>query len=116
MTPKNIIERGQDYIIIQLNVMLLKEDDSFVAYCPALELSSFGDSPEDAQKAFHEALEIFIEETSNKGTFDNELLSLGWTLKKKPEPEYYPPLLIGTYKQLLSTGASSIKENVKFPV
>lgn len=116
MISKNIIERGPDYIIVQLKVMVSKEDDSFVAYCPALELSSFGDTPEDAQKAFKEALEIFIEETTDKGTFDKELLSLGWTLRKKPLPEYYPPELMSTYRRLLKTGAAPIKQQVKFPV
>ena len=65
-----------------LDVIVTKEGKYYVAFSPALQLSSYGDTPKEAQSAFDEALEIFFEETSAKGTLERELISLGWTLSK----------------------------------
>ncbi|KXK54001.1 MAG: hypothetical protein UZ07_CHB004002639 [Chlorobi bacterium OLB7] len=59
-----------------------------MAVCPALDVSSYGDTMEEAKNAFEEALEIFIEETVDRGTLEKELLRMGWTLSAK---EYRPP-------------------------
>jgi predicted RNase H-like HicB family nuclease len=80
-------------IRVKVPVMMFKEGDYFVAYCPALELSSYDKTAEEAKKAFEQALEIFIEETERRGTLERVLLSLGWTLKQKPHCRYEPPFL-----------------------
>ena len=77
---------------VNVEVALIKEGDYIVAYCPALELSSFGINEQDAQEAFEEALEIFFEETNQLGTLENILLDLGWGLRKLPKIEYQPPV------------------------
>lgn len=76
---------------VNVEVALIKEGDYIVAYCPALELSSFGINEQDAQQAFEEALEIFFEETCELGTLENILLDLGWGLRKRPKIDYQPP-------------------------
>ncbi len=60
----------------------------YVAYCNSLDLSSYGKDQEDALKAFENALDIFIEETTAKGTLEHVLVRLGWTLTRKA---YSPP-------------------------
>jgi len=80
-------------INIQLDIFYLNEDGIFTAYCPALELSSYGSSVGDAQSAFDEALEIFLEDTIQKGTLEKVLLKLGWTLKAIPKADFEPPKL-----------------------
>ena len=79
----------------QLEVVLVLDDDSgqHVAYCPALELSSYGDTEEEARAAFEDALGIFIRDTTERGTLDQLLLALGWRLLKQPAPVYEPPRL-----------------------
>ena len=74
-----------------VQVFLVSEDDVFVAYCPALELSSYGDSIEDARHAFGEAMQIFVHDTQAKGTLEKELLKLGWKLQQRPIVNYEPP-------------------------
>jgi len=49
-----------DTVEASVEVQLIKDGDYIVSYCPALELSSFGDSEEDAKKGFEEALSIFL--------------------------------------------------------
>lgn len=79
------------YVTVQVQVKILKEGDYLVAYCPMLELSSYGKTPEAAKQGFEGAMRIFIEETTKRGTLEKELLSLGWTLRQKPSCEYQPP-------------------------
>jgi len=62
-----------------------------VAYSPALDLSTCGHDLEEAKKMFSEAVEIFFEELTEKGTLDEVLLGLGWT---KKDDEIVPPMLI----------------------
>lgn len=79
----------------QIEVILVLDEDSeqYVAYCPALEVSSYGDTEDEARRAFDDALAIFINDTTERGTLDQLLLALGWRLLKQPQPVYEPPRL-----------------------
>ena len=109
-------KEGDDTIKVILQVMLYKEGDYFVAYCPALELSSYGDNDKTAKHSFEDALTIFLEETMNRGTLEKELLSLGWVLQKVPEAKYKPPSV--NIKELLAAKlhSSVINEQVLIPI
>jgi predicted RNase H-like HicB family nuclease len=61
-----------------LPIIIGREDDTYIAYCPALDLSTYADSEEEVKQAFEEVLGIFLEETERLGTFEKELLRLGW--------------------------------------
>jgi predicted RNase H-like HicB family nuclease len=76
---------------VSLDVLLIKDGDYIVSFCPALDLSSFGDTEDDAKQAFDEAVGIFFEEISKKGTLEKVLLNLGWQLRKLPSASYLPP-------------------------
>lgn len=73
-------------------VILFLESEQYVAYCPALELSSYGRTQQDAVAAFQTALEIFLEEASLSNTLHKELLQLGWTYDKSAAI-LQPPML-----------------------
>ncbi|RLD35556.1 MAG: hypothetical protein DRI73_02390 [Bacteroidetes bacterium] len=90
MARTNSIERDKNSIIVNLEIHFFKEGDYVVAYCPALELSSFGDDEEEAKEAFEEVLNIYMEETDNRRSLERNLLSLGWTLQKIPDANYIP--------------------------
>lgn len=64
--------------IIKLQVIFLKEGETAVVYSPALDLSGYGHSLEDAQKDFHNAVTIFLDECKNNGTLDDAFTALGW--------------------------------------
>ena len=44
----NSIRKNQGSIKVELEVLVSKEGDYFVAYCPALELSSYGATEKEA--------------------------------------------------------------------
>jgi hypothetical protein len=45
---------------------LIKEGDVFVTYCPAIELSAYGDTQEEAWESFNVDMKFFLDETERK--------------------------------------------------
>lgn len=76
---------------VNVPVIFVQEGEYIVAYCPALDLSSYGLSERDAKDSFDAALKIFLDETEKKGTLERILLDLGWTLRHRPSYQYRLP-------------------------
>jgi predicted RNase H-like HicB family nuclease len=64
--------------IISLEVRIFREGDVYVALCPELELSSFGDDIERAKESLKEALAGFLEECEALGTLEEVLEEAGF--------------------------------------
>ncbi len=73
---------------IQLPVSIFKEGKAFVAYSPALDISTCADTLIAARKQFNELVQIFFEELDRNNTKDEVLFSLGW---EKRGHEWLPP-------------------------
>jgi len=87
---------------IQLPVSILKEGERYIAYTPALDLSTSGRSQKEVKKRFGEAVEIFFEELVEAGTLDDALATLGW---RKVKRQWTPPKVV-----------SQRSETVRIPV
>lgn len=87
---------------IKIPVSVFKEGRYFIAYTPALDLSTSATTYEKVQKRFGEAVNIFFEEIIKKGTLDEVLTNLGW---KKVKKQWIPPVLV-----------SQKTEKIKVPV
>jgi predicted RNase H-like HicB family nuclease len=61
---------------------IFKEDDLYVAVCPELNVSSFGENIEDARRSVREAVEAFLEECERMDTLDEVLEESGFVLKE----------------------------------
>lgn len=87
---------GKLVISGNLPVVFFKEGDSFVAHCPVLDLSSCGDTFEDAKTNFEEALDIFFAECAERGTLEKALISCGWTEERVDhQRRISPPTYVG---------------------
>lgn len=75
-----------------LPVIFFKEGGSFIAYSPALDLSTSGQTMEQAKCRFNEAATAFFEEIIGRGTLDEALSELGW---KKQQKEWHAPTMVG---------------------
>lgn len=62
-----------------LPVTIFREGKAFVAYTPALDLSTAGKTEAQARRMFAEAIEAFFEELIEMGTVESALKELGWT-------------------------------------
>ena len=74
-----------------LTVSILKEGKRYIAYSPALELSTSGKNETQAKKHFEEAVDIFFEEVVEAGTLEDVLANLGW---KKAKNRWEPPRVV----------------------
>ena len=63
---------------ISVRLEIFKEGDVYVALSPELDLSSFGDTIEEAKASFKEAFEAFIEECREIGTLEDVLEESGF--------------------------------------
>lgn len=57
---------------------LFEEDEQIVALCPELNVSSFGDTSQEALSALQEAVELFLEECQRMGTLETVLEEAGY--------------------------------------
>jgi len=64
---------------ISLRIEIFKEEDAYVALAPELNVSSFGETIEDAKRSIKEALEAFIEESERMGTLETILEESGFS-------------------------------------
>ena len=58
---------------------VFEEGDDYVAVCPELDVSSFGDSVAEAEESLREAVEAFVEGCRSLGTLDEVLAEVGFT-------------------------------------
>ncbi len=72
----------------RLTVTFLQEGKSVVAYSPALDISTVGKNRQEAQNNFEEAVQLFLEDLTERGVIAQVLADLGWVKKKS---EWKPP-------------------------
>ena len=81
---------------IGLTVEFYREGSKFIAYSPALKLSTCGDSQSEAQKRFGELVDVFFEEIDRMGTCEEMLIECGWKkVGHNGTKRWQPPTLVG---------------------
>ena len=60
---------------------IFAEDGCYVGICPELNVSSFGDTPDDAKGSLEEAMDAFFEECRRMGTLNEVLVESGFVRK-----------------------------------
>lgn len=63
-------------------IEIFKEDGQYVGVAPELNVSSFGDTKEEAKQSLKEAVELFLEECQRMGTLEEVLTEAGFKLEK----------------------------------
>ncbi len=82
----------------KIPVSVIREEKKYIAYTPALDLSTSASSYEEVKKRFREAVNIFFEEIVKKGTLKEVLQELGW---KRVETGWNAPVVISQESQLV---------------
>ncbi len=79
---------------ISVRIEIFKDGNVYSALSPELNVSSFGETIEDARNSLKEAIEAFVEECKNMGTLDDVLEESGfrkidesWELRKPIKEE-----------------------------
>ena len=79
---------------IEFDMIVFKEDTSYVAYCPELDVSSCGNTIEHAKEMLKTAIRLFLEEGKKMGTLEEILEEANY--KKDTSGKWLPPKLIAT--------------------
>jgi hypothetical protein len=80
-----------DLMDVELPLFLFKDEKSHVVYSPALDLSGYGDTEEEAKKSFQIVVEESIKYAMGKRTLEDTLQKLGWTIAQGHPKKYIPP-------------------------
>ena len=82
--------------MIQLNfdIIVFKENETYVAYCPELDISSCGNSIEHAKEMLKTAVRLFLEEAEKIGTLNDILEEANYI--KDSSGKWMPPKLVAT--------------------
>lgn len=81
-------------IPIDYDIIVFKEDDTYVAYCPELDVSSCGNTVEQAKEMLKTAVRLFIEESEKIGSLKEILEESRY--KKDEKGRWIPPKLVAT--------------------
>lgn len=101
---KNTILIKSTGIEVSLTGFIFKEDDTWVAYAPAVDVSSYGDSVEEAAEGLKDSVYLILEDLKETGRLEEDLRRLGWLLSApstafsytRPQPKKAPvPPAIG---------------------
>jgi hypothetical protein len=82
---------GSNTIKMNLPVIYFEEDNCQIMYCPALDISGYGKTENEAKESFNIALGEFFTYTLHKKTFRSVLADMGWILKKSKHKPMHPP-------------------------
>src|SRR6266478_8436144 len=84
---------------IDFTIQVWKEGATYVSYSPELDVSSCGDSVAQARARLREAMSLFLEECSRRGTLEAILAESGFERRGK---SYRPRRIIARAKFRLS--------------
>lgn len=85
---------NNEVLHLQLSVLVFQQGDYYVSYCPSLELSSYGDTIEEAKAGFDDVMRVYIEECQKKGTLHADLMAHGWELNIDNDKNASPPQMV----------------------
>jgi len=89
-----MFEKGVYMVPIDFDIIVFKEDETYVAYCPELDISSCGESIEHAKEMLKTSVRLFIEEAEKMRTLEDILEESRY--KKDASGRWLPPKLLAT--------------------
>jgi len=85
--------RSDEHIVtVRVPIIQFEEDNNQIIYCPALEVTGYGNSEDEAKEAFEISLSEFFKYTLHKRTLYNEMRRLGWKVKKSMSKAHPPSM------------------------
>jgi len=76
------IRRGRQRVQANIQLFAAKEGDYWVAVAPAIRVTGYGKTEEQALESFKIEMRMFFEEAVEKNTLHGLLIDYGWTLSR----------------------------------
>ncbi|MFH1096036.1 MAG: type II toxin-antitoxin system HicB family antitoxin [Candidatus Desantisbacteria bacterium] len=79
---------------IEYDMIVFKEEKTFVAYSPELDVSSCGETIDQAKRNLKTAVRLFLEEAEKMKTLDTILIEAGF--EQDMMDNWMPPRIVAT--------------------
>lgn len=93
MSVTNEIRNTAMGVSVKLDVYIFREDDSVIAYSPALDLCGYGYSEKEAKDSFHIVMTEYLEYGLSHKTLVSDLRSHGWKVRSLKQRKMSSPSL-----------------------
>ncbi len=110
MTNLNYISFTNRGVEISVSLFVFKEGDTYIAYCPSLDLSGYDMTEESARSDFDYMLADYLNEQLRKGTLRADLALHGWKMGKVKGNEPELSDMLGMNEQLRKLVMRSYKK------
>lgn len=81
MEAQNKIVKHNGSLTVTLDVYVFREDDAYIAYSPAIDLSGYGETEKDTKDSFSMVLEEYIKYGLSCRTLVKDLRAHGWKVR-----------------------------------
>src|SRR5690349_19771756 len=96
----NIVRREQEHMPdLSFDVHIFKEGETYVAYVPALDVSSCGATDEEARRNIRDAVRGFLAASADMGTLPEILEEAGY---RQEGDEWRPPEFVSVDRLTMS--------------
>ena len=68
---------GESCINLVLGVYIFTEEEIYIAYCPALDISGYGENEQEAKQSFGEVVRQYLDYCIHEHTLTEDLQSTG---------------------------------------
>jgi predicted RNase H-like HicB family nuclease len=85
---------------LEFDSIVFQEDKTYVAYSPKLDVSSCGNTIEEARKNLKTAVRLFLDEAEKMGTLEEILVEAGY--EERESNCWMAPRIVAT--ELMNTG------------
>jgi hypothetical protein len=103
---------GRKFIDVNIHIIVFKEGESHIVYCPALNLTGYGNTEQEASDSFNTVLDEYFIYTNNKNSLGKDLEKMGWKIKKSLKKPATPPAM--SYMLLNNVDFKNIFDNYDF--
>lgn len=112
MQSENKITNQGNIIRVTLDLYLFTDDGSYIAYSPALDMSGYGKTEEEAKESFSIVLEEYVTYGLSKHTLVKDLREHGWKVRSFKQRKMSAP----TFDNMLKTNVifRDILENKEY--
>lgn len=88
---KGTWESEKNKINCKISLISFQEEGKFIVFCPAIHLSGYGNTEEEAKSSFEVVLSEYFRYTANKKTITEDIAKHGWTIKRNMRKGATPP-------------------------
>lgn len=91
MNTKNTIRINDDSVDLSVSVFLFREDETYIAYCPSLDISGYDKTEEGAKADLEYMLKSWAKEQLTNGTIREDLEVNNWKSSKNSVSPSHDP-------------------------